>query len=97
MISIPSDIVPQLEKELKTGFQRNRVRAEVEAKQNAVANSQRHKSIEGLGQLMARIPGDAYHFWGQKLGYGCWEDKGFLKEFARQPRMQSKFWRNKRN
>ena len=83
MISIPSDIVPQLEKELKTGFQRNRVRAEVEAKQNAIANNQRHRSIEGLGQLMARIPGDAYHFWGQKLGYGCWEDKGFLKEFLR--------------
>ena len=83
MISIDPSLVPQLEKELKAGFQRNRVRAEIEAKQNAAANKQRHKSVEGLGQLMARIPGDAYHFWGQKLGYGCWEDKGFLREFLR--------------
>jgi hypothetical protein len=83
MLSIPSDLVPQLEKELRQGFQMNRVNAEVQAKQNARFNAIKHKSVEGLGQLKCRIPPDAYHFWGQKLGYDCWNDNQFLDEFLR--------------
>ena len=56
MITIPTDLVPQLEQELRKGWQKNRIEAEVQAKQNEKINKQRHKSIEGLGQLTARIP-----------------------------------------
>lgn len=83
MLSIPSDLVPQLEKELKQGFQMNRVNAEIQSKQNAKFNKIKHRAVEGLGQLKCRIPPDAYHFWGQKLGYDCWNDNGFLDEFLR--------------
>jgi len=83
MISIPENMVGQLEKELRAGWERNKVQARVEAKQIAKFNQERHKSVEGLGQKIATIPGTAYHFWGQKLGYGCWNDKAFMAEFLR--------------
>jgi len=25
----------------------------------------------------------SYHFWGQKLGYECWDDAGFRREYLR--------------
>jgi hypothetical protein len=83
MITIPTDLVPQLEEELRRGWQKNRIEAQVQAKLTEKINRERHKSIEGLGQLTARIPPTAYHFWGQKLGYECWNDKAFMDEFLR--------------
>lgn len=83
MITIPTDLVPQLEQELRRGWQKNRIEAEVQAKQTEKINRERHKSIEGLGQLTARIPPTAFYFWGQKLGYECWNDKAFMDEFLR--------------
>ena len=83
MISIPEHLIGQLEAELRRGWERNKIDAAIEAKQNAKFNQMRHKSVEGLGQKIATIPATAYHFWGQKLGYGCWNDKQFMDEFLR--------------
>ena len=83
MISIPENMVGQLEKELRAGWERNKVEAALEAKKIGKINQARHKSVEGLGQLTHRIPGAAYYFWGHKLGFGCWDDKAFLAEFLR--------------
>jgi len=83
MINIDSSLHGQLEAELRRGWQRNQIEAAVEAKQLAKLNKERHKSIEGLGQKIATIPLNAFHFWGQKLGYGCWNDKEFMDEFLR--------------
>jgi hypothetical protein len=83
MISIPENLVGQLEQELREGWLRNQVEAKAAAKSNARFNTQRHKSVEGLGQKIATIPATAYHFWGQKLGYGCWDSKAFMDEFLR--------------
>lgn len=83
MISIPENLVGQLEKELRAGWERNKIEAQIQAKQNARFNQERHKSVEGLGQKIATIPLTAYHFWGQKLGYGCWDSKAFMNEFLR--------------
>lgn len=47
------------------------------------ANRQDHRSVEGLGRLRCRIPATAYHYWGQRLGYKCWKDAAFLREFER--------------
>lgn len=30
-----------------------------------------------------RVPTVAFHFWGHKLGYDCWEDDQFVHEFLR--------------
>lgn len=83
MINIDPSLHGQLEAELRKGWQRNQIEAAVEARKIAKENKKRHKSVDGLGQLIARIPVDAVHFWGQKLGYGCWNDKAFMDEFLR--------------
>lgn len=83
MINIDGELARQIEQELRTGWLRNQIQARVDAKKIGKANTARHKSVEGLGQLTARIPLDAVHFWGQKLGYGCWNDKQFIDEFLR--------------
>ena len=82
-MEIDAKLADQLDKELRLGWNQNRVQAEIEAKRISEVNKQRHKSIEGLGQLTARIPMTAFHFWGQKLGYGCWNDQAFMDEFLR--------------
>jgi len=61
-----------------------RVRAKKEAMQSAVfRNANEARSVEGIGQLDMQIPADAYHYWGQRLGYECWDDETFKKEFKR--------------
>lgn len=42
-----------------------------------------HRSTEGLGRPVASIPPLAYHYWGRRLGYECWQDKQFLNEIKR--------------
>ena len=40
-----------------------------------------------------RIAPEAYHYWGGRLGYECWDDPQFLREFERdneQVRINSK-------
>lgn len=83
MFEIPVDLAPELEKELRRGWHRNAVQAQVEAKSNAALNSIDHKSVDGLGRLRMRVPADAFHYWGQRLGYECWSDESFLKEYER--------------
>ena len=66
------------------GWNQKRVEATKEAKQIAAFEKAREtKGVDGLGTLVARIPGDAYHYWGQRLGYECWKDDQFLNEFMR--------------
>lgn len=42
-----------------------------------------HKAMEGMGQPVLSIPKLAYDYWGRRLGYECWSDKGFRDEFKR--------------
>ena len=83
MIEIDGELAQKLDHELRTGWQKNRIEAKISAKKISKINQDKHRSIEGLGQLVARIPTTAVHFWGQKLGYGCWNDKAFMDEFLR--------------
>ena len=41
------------------------------------------RSTEGLGRVRMAVTPDAYHYWGRRLGYECWRDKQFLREFER--------------
>jgi len=47
------------------------------------AQLRERKSMDGLGAPIAEITPDAYHYWGQREGYECWRDKGFMREFLR--------------
>jgi len=83
MIQIDGELAKQLDQELRAGWLQNQIKARVDAQKIGKINTLRHKSVEGLGQLKGRIPLDAVHFWGQKLGYGCWNDQEFVDEFLR--------------
>lgn len=41
------------------------------------------KTVDGIGRHRLRVTAEAYHYWGARLGYGCWGDKQFLDEFER--------------
>lgn len=74
---------------------RNAVIAEVQRKVDAeqvktvqeqaliAAQTGEHRSMDGLGRPYLNVHGTAFHYWGQRLGYECWKDKGFLREFWR--------------
>lgn len=35
------------------------------------------------GEVQMMIDPYSYHYWGQRLGYQCWQDPGFKREFLR--------------
>ena len=81
---VPPDLRKRVQEELLRGWRMEETKAKASAKQSAVFNhANEARSIEGVGQLKARIPLAAWHYWGQRLGYECWEDKSFLDEFLR--------------
>lgn len=41
------------------------------------------RSIEGLGAPVANIPRISFDYWGRRLGYKCWHDKAFVREYLR--------------
>lgn len=47
------------------------------------AASGMHRTEDGIGRAILSIPPLSYHYWGQRLGYGCWDDKQFVAEYWR--------------
>ena len=39
--------------------------------------------IAGIGHCSTVLDPTSFHYWGQRLGYGCWDDEEFLREFRR--------------
>lgn len=35
------------------------------------------------GEVRAQIHPTSYHYWGQRLGYDCWKDDAFMREYLR--------------
>jgi hypothetical protein len=82
--AIPSHLKKAVLEELKNGYQRELVNADVNRIKIAQdTHSRDHKSIDGIGRLRMRVDPTLYHHWGAKYGYGCWRDNGFLKEVER--------------
>ena len=49
-----------------------------------VAREARNEShTSSLVQHQARIEATSYHHWGKRLGYDCWNDRKFIKEYLR--------------
>ena len=82
--AIPSHLRREVERELINGWRLNEVKDTAEKKRLGTFHKNAEaKPIEGIGQLTASIPPSAFHYWGSRLGYECWEDKQFVKEFIR--------------
>lgn len=80
---IPDHLLREVEREFRTGWNLQKVRTIHQQKWEAKRRKVPARAIEGLGQLEREIPVTSYHFWGKKLGYQCWSDKNFLKEWDR--------------
>jgi hypothetical protein len=74
----------KLKDDLNTGFYAKALLAE-NAMRQEVAALESAPLVTNEGNLRPRavISGEAYHYWGQRLGYQCWDDPTFLKEFER--------------
>lgn len=52
-----------------------------------IAEACRQVEAAAIGEIGLRpalnIPTVEYHYWGQRLGYQCWDDDAFLREWAR--------------
>lgn len=81
--SIPDELLLPMLEEFRTGWNLRKAQAEAQKKAMVALNRQLHKHVDGLGQLTARIPADSYHYWGQRLGYACWKDDSFVKNYFR--------------
>ena len=82
ILNLPGDLSRQVMVELCRGFRAQEVLAAVEQKELAVAQGE-HRAVDGLGQKTMSLTPYSYHYWGQRLGYACWRDKGFRREFLR--------------
>lgn len=81
---IPSHLRKEVERELISGWRVQEAASYHQAKQFAAFNhANAAKSIEGVGEMVARIPLSAIHYWGQRLGYDCWDDETFVREYIR--------------
>lgn len=82
--AIPSHLRKEVERELINGWRLNEVKDTAEKKRLGIFHKNAEaKPIDGIGQLKASIPPSSFHYWGSRLGYECWEDKQFVKEFIR--------------
>ena len=81
--SIPDELIPEMVAEFRRGWALRKAQAHATKKAMAQLNQLQHKHVDGLGQLTCRIPEESYHYWGMRLGYDCWRDAAFRKEFMR--------------
>jgi len=44
-------------------------------------NSREYRRMDGMGEMRASIPATAYHYGGQREGYGVWQDKNFMRRY----------------
>ena len=81
---LPGDLRTQVVNEFKSGYRKEWVNAGIQQKKIAKQTSiNDFKSVDGIGRLRMRVDPTLYHYWGHKLGYGCWKDSQFLREIER--------------
>ena len=82
IMSLPGDLPRQMINEFARGWHLREVLATIE--QERIGAEQPERTwVNGLGEMTLSIAPDAFHYWGQRLGYKCWGDKKFRREFAR--------------
>ena len=81
---LPGDLRFQVVNEFKSGYRKEWVNAGIQQKKIAKQTSiNDFRSVDGIGRLRMRVDPTLYHYWGHKLGYGCWKDSQFLREIER--------------
>lgn len=80
-IPIDSPLGQAVVEELRTGqlMKLYREREAMDDVQRVRGERYRKGDINPVGM----IPPTSYHYWGQRLGYECWEDEQFVREYWR--------------
>jgi hypothetical protein len=82
--SLPAELGHQVTEILGQRLFKQQEAAFTDAKQIAQQNNDlSYRRVDGLGEMTASIPEASYHYWGNRLGYDCWADKQFKKEYLR--------------
>lgn len=78
------DMAFEVLREVQAGHVVQQVLAESRQALVAQANERiERRVVEGLGQHIMSIDSIAYHYWGGRLGYECWGDEEFRREYMR--------------
>lgn len=81
--TFPPEELAKLEAELRRGWKLDQAVTKARQAKIGKVNQKVEKSVNGLGQLVARIDANSFTYWGKKEGFKCWDDKQFLKEYLR--------------
>ena len=80
------DLTKEVIEELRTARNLELVQASIRQRKLAqaeqVVSGGERKNLS-FGRLRMRIAPEAYHYWGRRLGYQCWDDEQFLREYER--------------
>lgn len=74
-------LTSELIRELRDGRMYDMVQAEKAQRLAAKAGGERITMEHG--EMKFQIMPEFYHYWGQRLGYECWDDPEFVREFLR--------------
>lgn len=77
------DMTAEVIRELQEGSMFNHLAIRREQRAIAAEEDYTDRRFMKFGRLRMRITEEAYHYWGQRLGYKCWRDKSFLREYER--------------
>jgi len=81
---VDHEIVAAMDAELRRGWHFNDVNAHIEQKRRLAHDKLPEAHfMQGLGVKKGTIDPHSYHYWGKRLGYKCWHDKQFLREYFR--------------
>jgi len=72
----------QLVEEFRKGELLKLVKAKKKQVASAAATGER-KFFGDQGEVQFQIRPEYFHHWGQRLGYECWDDPQFVREFLR--------------
>lgn len=76
-------LIAELDKFVRNEHIAERVLAETRQRQIAAELGQDRRAINGLGRPRMEVDNYSLHYWGSRLGYGCWRDPQFIREFER--------------
>lgn len=76
------DITDEVMEELREMERRDVFIAEAEQAEIARLAGQEVRMFE-LGQQVLQVTPESFDYWGLRLGYDCWHDKQFRREYAR--------------
>lgn len=86
--TIPPDLYKPMLDEFRRGWNREKILGAIEAKKLSKSAQHYHRGVDGLGRLRARIPASSFHYWGQRLGYDCWKNEEFLKQYLKDNKLE---------